>query len=117
MPETPYVTPEPYSEAGIAGWRNDDGHGHPAVSKDVRDLIRAIGRANPLWGARPANRVANLVWVDFFTVPPIRFQVLYVSLVLAHDQRRIIHFAVTHHPTAERTAKQIREAFPWDSAP
>jgi putative transposase len=55
--------------------------------------------------------------VDFFTVPTLRFQILYVFLVLAHDRRRILHFAVTAHPTAEWTAQQLREAFPWDSAP
>ena len=58
-----------------------------------------------------------MVSVDFFTVPTIRFQVLYVFLVLAHDRRRILHFAVTAHPTAEWTAQQLREAFPWDTAP
>jgi transposase InsO family protein len=58
-----------------------------------------------------------MVSVDFLTVPTIRFQVLYVFLVLAHDRRRILHFAVTAHPTAEWTAQQLREAFPWDSAP
>jgi putative transposase len=50
-------------------------------------------------------------------VPTIRFQVLYVFLVLAHDRRRILHFAVAPHPTAEWAAQQLREAFPWDSAP
>jgi hypothetical protein len=50
-------------------------------------------------------------------VPTIRFQVLYVFLVLAHDRRRILHFAVTAHPTAEWTAQQLREAFPWATAP
>jgi transposase InsO family protein len=58
-----------------------------------------------------------MVSVDFFTVPTIRFQILYVFLVLAHDRRRIVHFAVTAHPTAEWTAQQLREAFPWESAP
>jgi putative transposase len=43
--------------------------------------------------------------------------VLYVFLLLAHDRRRILHFAVTAHPTAEWTGQQLREAFPWDSAP
>jgi putative transposase len=39
--------------------------------------------------------------VDFFTVPTIRFQILYVFLVLAHDRRQIVHFNVTTLPTAE----------------
>jgi putative transposase len=63
------------------------------------------------------NHVKTMVSVDFFTVPPIRFKILYVFLVLAHERRRIVHFAVTAHPTAEWTAQQLREAFPWDSAP
>jgi len=53
---------------------------------------------------------------DFFTVPTIRFQILYVFLVLARDRRHILHFGVTAHPTAEWTAQQLREAFPLDSA-
>ena len=59
----------------------------------------------------------SLVSVDFFTVPTLRFQILYVFLVLAHDRRRILHFGVTAHPTAEWTAQQLREAFPWETAP
>ena len=58
-----------------------------------------------------------MVSVDFFTVPTIRFQVLYVFLVLAHDRRRIVHFNVTAHPTAEWTKQQLREAFPFDQIP
>jgi len=47
------------------------------------------------------NHAQQLVSIDFFTVPTLRFQVLYVFLVLAHDRRRILHFNVTAHPTAE----------------
>jgi putative transposase len=61
--------------------------------------------------------VKSLVSIDFFVVPTIRFEILYVFLVLAHDRRHIVHFGVTEHPTAEWTAQQLREAFPWDEAP
>src|ERR1700716_3969541 len=69
------------------------------------------------WRTFLENHMKHLVSVDFFTVPTLRFQVLYVFLVLAHDRRRILHFGVTAHPTAEWTAQQLREAFPWDTAP
>jgi len=50
-------------------------------------------------------------------VPTIRFQVLYVFLVLVHDRRRIVHCNVTAHPTAKWTGQQLREAFPFDQLP
>jgi hypothetical protein len=60
----------------------------------------------------PREYVKSMVSVDFFAVPTIRFQILYVFLVLAHERRRIVHFAVTAHPTAQWTAQPLREAFP-----
>jgi len=69
------------------------------------------------WRTFLENHVKSLVSVDFFTVPTIRFQILYAFLVLAHDRRRILHFHVTAHPTAEWTSQQLREAFPWDTVP
>ena len=69
------------------------------------------------WRTFLKNHVTTMVSVDFFTVPTIRFQVLYVFLVLAHDRRRILHVGVTAHPTAAWTAQQLREAFPWETAP
>jgi putative transposase len=40
-----------------------------------------------------------------------------VLLIPAHERRRIVHFSVTAHPTAQWTAQQVTEAFPWDEAP
>jgi len=127
--------------------------GRPAIPKEVRDLIRRMSRANPLWGAphivgelnkigitlprstvakymvrhrKPPsqtwksflkNHIADIVAVDFFIVPTVRNQVLFVFLVLAHERRRVLHFNITTNPTAEWTAQQIVNAFPWDEAP
>ena len=55
--------------------------------------------------------------MDFFTVPTATFRVLYVFIVLRHDRREIVHFNVTANPTAQWTAQQIVEAFPFDTAP
>jgi transposase InsO family protein len=80
-------------------------------------MVRHRRPPSQTWRTFLDNHVKSMVSVDFFTVPTIRFQVLYVFLVLAHERRRIVHFAVTAHPTAEWTAQQMREAFPWESAP
>lgn len=80
-------------------------------------LVRHRRPPSQSWRTFLDNHLKSLVSVDFFTVPTIRFQVLYVFLVLAHDRRRILHFNVTAHPTAEWTAQQLHEAFPWDTAP
>ncbi|MGI9569998.1 MAG: integrase core domain-containing protein [Desulfobulbia bacterium] len=44
-------------------------------------------------------------------------KVLFVLVVLAHHRRRVVHFNVTEHPTAQWTGQQIIEVFPWKSAP
>jgi hypothetical protein len=37
--------------------------------------------------------------------------------VISHDRRRILHFNVTKHPTSSWIVQQLREAFPFGSAP
>jgi putative transposase len=80
-------------------------------------IARAPKPPSQTWRTFLENHLKSLVSVDFFTVPTLRFQILYVFVVLAHDRRRILHFAVTAHPTAEWTGQQLRNAFPWDMTP
>jgi putative transposase len=86
----------------------------PTVAKY---MVRQRKPPSQTWRTFLDNHIGTLVSLDFFTLPTIRFEVLYVFLVLAHERRRIVHFAATKHPTAEWTVQQLREAFPWDSAP
>lgn len=69
------------------------------------------------WRTFLDNHVTDLVSIDFFTVPSATFRILYVFVVLHHDRRQVVHFNVTQNPTAQWTAQQLVEAFPFDSAP
>jgi putative transposase len=55
--------------------------------------------------------------LTFFVVPTITFQLLFVFVILDHDRRRPIHFAVTSNPTAGWTARSLFEAFPCGNPP
>jgi len=79
-----------------------------------------VKRAKPpsqTWKTFLANHVNQIAAIDFFTIPTINFRVLYCFIVLLHGRRKIVHFNVTEHPTAEWTAQQIIEAFPDATAP
>jgi transposase InsO family protein len=43
--------------------------------------------------------------------------VLFVLVLLTHSRRRLVHFNVTEHPTAEWTARQLLEACVHEEAP
>ncbi len=90
---------------------------HVAKATAERYMVRPKKPPSPTWRAFLDNHVKDLVSVDFFVVPTVTFRVLFVFIVLAHARRRILHFDVTEHPTAQWTTHQISEAFPWESAP
>ena len=55
--------------------------------------------------------------MDFFVVPTVTCRLLYVLVVITHERRKIIHFNITAAPTAEWTAQQVVNAFPYDTLP
>ena len=69
------------------------------------------------WASFLSNHRQTIAAMDFFTVPTLTFGVLYCFFVIAHDRRRILHCQVTGHPTSAWVIQQLREAFPYDSAP
>ena len=79
-------------------------------------LVRHRAPPSQTWRTFLDNHLRSLVSVAFFTVPTVTFKVLFVFVVLAHH-RRVVHVNVADAPTAQWTAQQIVEAFPWDTAP
>ena len=70
-----------------------------------------------LWATFLSNHREAIAAMDFFTVPTLGFGVLYCFFVIDHNRRRILYCNVTRHPTAAWVSQQLREAFPFDSAP
>ncbi len=92
--------------------------GHDLAESTVaKYMFRPTNPPSQTWRTFLHNHLADLVGIDFFTVPTATFRVLYCFLILGHERRRVIHFNVTTNPTARWTAQQITEAFPFDEAP
>ena len=85
-----------------------------AVSKY---MVRHPKPPSQTWRTFLRNHLGCLASVDFFVVPTATLRLLFVFIVLHHQRRRIVQFGITGHPTSEWTSRQIREAFPWDTAP
>jgi len=76
----------------------------------ARYLHRLRRRGDPAkrWLAFLANHREVIAAFDFFTVPTLTFQLLYCFFVIEHGRRRVLHFNVTRHPTAEWVVQQLR---------
>jgi len=79
--------------------------------------VRPQKPPSPTWKTFLKNHVQDLVALDFFVVPTVTHKVLFVLVMLAHERRRVLHFHITEHPTAEWTTQQVIDAFPWEEAP
>jgi len=91
--------------------------GHDAAESTIAKYTVKPKRSKPSqsWRTFLSNHIRVSAACDFFTVPTLAFQFLYVFVVLSHDRRRILHMNVTRHPTAEWTAQQLTDAFPGDA--
>ena len=91
--------------------------GHTLARASIaKYMVRSLPRS-PTWKAFIRNHIDCMAAIDFFTVPTLTGRVLYVFIVLAHARRRVLHFNITPNPTSAWVTRQLREAFPLDSAP
>ncbi len=71
-------------------------------------------RTGQRWSTFVRNHAQEIVACDFMTTVTARFQFLYIFVVIEIESRKILHFNVTAHPTAEWAIQQFRETFPWE---
>lgn len=103
-------------------WGSPKIHGELGVEVSEQTVLGLLRRHRPqppsqAWRMFIKNHMTDMVAANFLVVPTFRFRMLFVFIVLSHARRRVVHSNVTEHPTAEWTAQQVIEAFPWDTAP
>jgi transposase InsO family protein len=69
------------------------------------------------WVAFLRNHKDEIAAMDLFTVPTASLRLLFSFFVLEHGRRHVVHFNATFNPTAPWVIQQLREAFPYDTAP
>ena len=61
---------------------------------------------------------AHEIWTcDFLPVTDLFFRSLFVFFIIELQRRKVIHIAVTRHPTDVWVSQQVREATPFGQAP
>ena len=88
-----------------------------AESTVAKYILKRPRRPGQSWATFLRNHAAGIAATDLFVVPTIGFKLLYCMVFLTHGRRELVHHAVAAHPTAEWVARQMTEAFPWDTAP
>jgi hypothetical protein len=79
-------------------------------------MVRGRGTPSPTWRSFLRNQTTCIAAIDMFVVASASFRLLYVMIILTHDRRKIVRFDVTRYPTAGWLARQVTDAFPWDTA-
>jgi putative transposase len=99
------------------------------LKQGIRVSPRTVRRYMPK-GTRPGNRLSSQRWTtfvrnhaksilatDFMVAVTANFRILYVPVIMEIGTRRIVHFNVTDHPTAEWTLQQFREVIQGKEGP
>jgi len=88
--------------------------GKRTIQKIIEPILRPSSpKQQQNWSTFLKNHSPYLWAADFLTVPTIAFKQIYILVILHLHTRKIIHFNVTEHPTAEWTYLQVLQAT-WD---
>ena len=108
--------PRIYSELLMLGF-------HDVSKVTVSRYLRTFRSKHPdtrkqqSWKTFLRNHRDVICAMDFFVVPTVSFSLLYVFFIIDHSRRKIVHLNTTISPTAKWVIQQLRNAFPFDTAP
>jgi putative transposase len=71
-------------------------------------------REDQRWSTFLRNHASVILGCDFCVAVTAMLQLVYVLIVMEHQNRRIVHCNVTRHPTAAWTLQQLRQAIASD---
>ena len=88
-----------------------------AQSTVSKYMVRGRKPPSQSWRTFLRNHADAIAAIDMCVVPTVTFERVFAFWVLGHGRRQLLWFEVTRHPTAQWLARQIVEAFPWETAP
>ncbi len=74
-------------------------------------------KSGQTWATFLRNHAGDIWACDFTVVHDLLFRPLYIFIIIELKRRRVVHAAVTRHPTDAWTAQQLREATAWGKGP
>ena len=80
-------------------------------------LVRKPVSPDQTWLTFLHNHAPEIWACDFLQTFDLFFRALFVFVIVELDSRRVVHFAVTRHPTDAWVAQQLREATPFGVKP
>lgn len=83
--------------------------GFVVSERTVARYLRRLGRhgdPGKRWLPFLQNHREVIVAFDFFTLPTLTFRLLDCFFVIEHERRKVLHFNVTQHPTADWLVQQ-----------
>jgi putative transposase len=86
------------------------------IQKYIR-LIRKPTSPDQTWPTFLHNHAGEIWACDFLQTFDLFFRALFVFVIIELKTRRVVHFAVTRHPTDKWVAQQLREATPHGEKP
>jgi len=89
------------------------------VAKYIRQVCPTPPPRKPgqTWGSFLKNHAHGIWACDFLQTYDVWFRPLFVFFIIELRSRRVVHCAVTRHPTDTWVAQQLREATPFDTRP